>query len=222
MWDIKGVIFDLDGTLIDTEALCNQSGVETGKALGLDLDLAFWETLAGIDDVNRLARINETCGTSIDQQTFYDTWDHFSAKALERGVPYKPGVPDILDHFHARNLPIALCTSSRRNMADVKIEVAGFTPYFAATVAFEDVQHAKPAPDPYILAAQMIGLAPNQCIAFEDSNAGAHSARAAGCLTIQVPDLQEPDGVSAHVVGKSLFEGLEAAESLVNWATPAR
>lgn len=212
------VVFDLDGTLVDTESLCNETGVEACTNLGVPVGLPFFESLAGIDDRTRARLIEAEAGATLDLGAFLAEWDRLCSLRFAQGIPVKAGVFDLLDRIGLPDLalPVALATSSRRGPAEEKIRGAGFAGRFAAVVTFDDVAAAKPAPDPYLLACQRLGVDPARALAFEDSEPGAASARAAGLTVVQVPDLHGPDpswtgGAHAHHVAPTLLEGARMA-----------
>lgn len=205
------VIFDLDGTLIDTETLCNETGVAACRILGHDVSLAFFESLAGIHDVERARLIGNHVGAAIDLDRFYFEWDRLCTIRFQDGIPLKSGAVELLDRIAALDLPMAIATSSRRKPAHDKIEMAGLARWFQNVVTFDDVVAAKPAPDPYLLAVERLGATPARAIAFEDSDTGAKSARAAGLTVVQVPDIHPTDGANADHVAVSLLAGAVAA-----------
>ena len=205
------VIFDLDGTLIDTETLCNQTGVDTCSALGLDVSLAFFETLAGIHDAERIRLLSDLTGVAIDPDQFNALWDEKTYARFADGIPLKPGVFDLLAHIRALGLPMAIATSSRRLPAATKVAVAGLRPWMDAVVSCDDIAQPKPAPDAYLHAAALLGVAPVECLVFEDSEVGAKSAWDAGMTVVQVPDIHAASGQYAHFVAGSLLEGARLA-----------
>lgn len=204
------VIFDLDGTLIDTEVLCNETGVAACAALGHPVGLDFFETLAGIDDTRRAELIARETGRHLDREAFFAEWDRLCEIRFDAGIPLKPGVPDVFDRIRLRGLPMAICTSSRRNMAESKIRGAGFGGFFSAVITVEDAVSPKPHPSPYQVAAAALGVEPHRCLAFEDSETGARAARTAGMTVVQVPDQHATEGQHAHLVSATIAEGLEA------------
>jgi len=205
------VIFDLDGTLIDTESLCNTAGAEACANLGFPVSVAFFESLAGIDDRTRARLIEEHTGTPVEFGAFLAEWDALCTRRFEQGIPIKPGAVDLLDRLGALGLPLALATSSRRGPAGEKLGFTGLGRHFRTVVTFDDVAAPKPAPDPYLLAAERLGVAPRRCLAFEDSETGARSAHAAGMTVVQVPDLHPTKGAHAHHVAPTLLEGARLA-----------
>lgn len=205
------VIFDLDGTLIDTEVLCNETGVAACRNMGHEVSLAFFETLAGIHDVERARLIGEHVGAKIDLARFYGEWDRLCEIRFADGIPLKPGAVVLLERIADLDLPMAVATSSRRKPAHDKIAQAGLAHWFPTVITFDDVKQAKPAPDPYLLAAARLSVLPAQCLAFEDSETGARAAHAAGMTVVQVPDLHAASGLHAHHVAPSLWAGALAA-----------
>lgn len=208
---ITAALFDLDGTLIDTEALCNETGVAACAALGLDIPLSFFESLAGIHDAERARRIAAHAGRPLDRDAFYAEWDRLTSARMAGGIPLKPGARDVLDGLRDRGMAIALVTSSRRGPAAEKLRAAGIAGCFDRVVTVEDVVRPKPAPDPYLTAAAALGRDPADCVVFEDSEPGARAGFAAGCVVVQVPDLHGTDGRHAHHVAPSLAEGARMA-----------
>ena len=205
------VVFDLDGTLIDTESLCNAAGVEACAALGLPVTLAFFESLAGIDDRTRARLIEEHVGSPVELGAFLAEWDRLCTLRFQGGIPVKTGAVDLLDRLGALGVPLALATSSRRGPAAEKLAASDLARHFRAVVTFDDVAAPKPAPDAYLLAAERLGADPRRCLAFEDSEPGARAAHAAGCTVVQVPDLHPTKGAHAHIVASSLLEGAALA-----------
>ena len=205
------VVFDLDGTLIDTENLCNDAGVAACDTLGLPVDLAFFETLAGIHDDERVRLISAHIGGHVDKAAFFAEWDRQCALRFQEGIPLKPGATDLLSRLTDLGLPLGLATSSRREPAHNKLRLAGLDRWFASVVTFDDVPAAKPAPDPYLLSAARLNAAPTRCIAFEDSETGARSGHAAGLTVVQVPDIHAATGQHAHHVADTLLDGARAA-----------
>lgn len=208
---IAAALFDLDGTLVDTEALCNDTGVDACAALGVPVDHAFFEGLAGIHDEERVRRIVAHTGLTLDRDRFYAEWDRRTLVRMEAGIALKPGARELLAILQGRGLPLALVTSSRRGPAWAKLRGANLEGIFARVVTVEDVVQAKPSPDPYLLAARALGVAPGDCVVFEDSDPGALSGRRAGCIVVQIPDRAGQTSEHAHYRAHDLMEGAALA-----------
>lgn len=202
----QAVIFDLDGTLLDTEAITHAAGIEAFAELGVDVDPAFLHGLVGKDDATGGALIRAAY-PGMDPARFETLWIAGVRRRSAAGIPLKPFALDLLDLIVQ---PRAIATSSGRESAARKLSVSRL-PAFEHVVTFDDVERPKPAPDPYLLAARLLRVDPAACIAFEDSDTGAASARAAGMTVVQVPDIVPTDGRHAHHLAPDLLSGARAA-----------
>jgi HAD superfamily hydrolase (TIGR01509 family) len=195
------VIFDLDGTLIDSEAVTQAAGIEAFATLGVSVEPAFLHSLIGIDDQTG-AGIVRARFPDLDTEAFALTWTRAVRARYRAGVPLKPGTLDVLG---AIRLPKALATSSTRHQADTKLARSGLGMHFDHVVTFDDVAAPKPHPEPYLLAARLLGVDASRCLAFEDSETGARSAHAAGMTVVQIPDILPATGDFAHHVAPDLM-----------------
>lgn len=202
----EAVIFDLDGTLLDTEAITHAAGIEAFASQGICIDPAFLHGLVGKDDATG-GRMIRARFPQLDPALFESVWAAGVQRRMAAGIPLKPFALDLLSSI---TLPRAIATSSGRESATRKLAVCRL-PAFAHVVTFDDVARPKPAPDPYLLAACLLGVEPARCLAFEDSDTGAASARAAGMTVVQVPDLVPTDGRHAHHLAPDLLSGARAA-----------
>ncbi len=201
------VIFDLDGTLIDTEALAIRSARAVFARIDIPLDEPLFHSLIGRDLASGDAILRAAYPQLDIDRLKTDLHAGFEAE-LAAGLPLKPGALDLLDQI---TQPRALCTSSQRASAHRKLDLAGLAQAFAHVVTREDVVAAKPHPEPYLLTAQLLGVDPARCLVFEDSEAGAAAAMAAGCVVVQIPDIIPTQGVHAHHVAPTLIEGARMA-----------
>lgn len=201
------LLFDLDGTLVDTESIALETGLAAYALHGHQVSRAFLETLVGTDDITA-ERLIRAAIPDIDLAAVNQTHVTAIAKRLDQGLPLKPGVIELLT---ATGIPAAVVTSSRRASAARKLALAGIAGHFTHVVALEDVTAAKPAPDPYLLAASLFGAAPGRCLVFEDSEPGAEAAYRAGCVVVQVPDTVPSTGRFAHHLAPDLLTGARMA-----------
>lgn len=201
------LFFDLDGTLIDTESIAVRSGMAALAAHGLKADLATMHSLIGKDEATSNALLSAAF-PSADFASVHAHWRAGFAAGVEAGLPLKPGAKELLA---ATALPCVLVTSSQRASAHRKLAIAGIADAFAHVVTFDDVQNPKPAPEPYLLAAEMLQLSPARCLVFEDSETGAESAHRAGCVVVQVPDILPGTGRWAHHLADDLVTGARMA-----------
>ncbi len=208
------VLFDMDGLMIESERALLECWRETALELGLELDDALWLSFVGLSDRachdilrERLANEDTVQALLHGLQTRYDA-------RVDAGLPLKTGVLDLLALLKARGIPRAVVTSTRRPRALQKLESTGLLPHFDDVITGNEVQHSKPAPDIYLLAAQRLGVAPSHCIVLEDSVPGVRAALAAGMTPIQVPDLVLPDD-TVRALGHRIVDSLVHARALI-------
>lgn len=205
------ILFDLDGTLIDTESLAMRAGMTAFAALGHIVDEDFMHSLVGVDLPNA-GRMIEAALPDLDALALHGLWRQGFQAAIAKGLPLKPGVDELLS---LRLRPMAIVTSSGRAEAHHKLKLTGIADAFVHVITVDDVQSAKPAPDPYLLAAARMGVLPSRCLVFEDSETGAESAYRAGCHVVQVPDVVPSAGRWAHHLAPDLLAGARLAGLLI-------
>ncbi len=201
------LLFDLDGTLIDTESLAVAAGLAAFAEVGHPVSVEFLHGLVGVD-LPGSRRIIGAALPGVDQERLHPIWQAGFAAAVERGLELKPGVAQMLA---AGRVPMAVVTSSGRVEAHHKLGLSGIAAAFDLVISRDDVTSAKPSPEPYLLAAQRLGVLPSRCLAFEDSEVGAEAAHRAGCVVVQVPDVVPGTGKWAHHLAENIIEGARMA-----------
>jgi beta-phosphoglucomutase-like phosphatase (HAD superfamily) len=201
------VLFDLDGTLIDSESVAVRTGFAAFASVGQPIDSAFLHGLIGKDNPTA-SGIIRAAFPGLDIVRLNAVWSHGFQTEMQKDVPLKPFVHELLARIA---LPCALVTSSRRAEAHDKLARSELARYFDHVVALEDVTTPKPAPDPYLLAARLLKVVPARCLVFEDSETGAEAAHRAGCTVVQVPDIVPASGRWAHHVVPDLLQGARQA-----------
>jgi beta-phosphoglucomutase-like phosphatase (HAD superfamily) len=201
------LLFDLDGTLIDTESIALETGLAAFAAAGHAVDEGFMHRLVGRDEPTA-AGIIRAAIPGADLDAINRAWRAAFAAGVDRGLPLKPGAAELL--ALARQ-PLAIVTSTGREGAHRKLAIAGIARAFSHVVTLDDVTAPKPAPDPYLLAASLFGFAPERCLVFEDSETGAEAAHRAGCTVVQVPDVVPSEGRWAHHLAPDLLTGARMA-----------
>ncbi|GAN54913.1 HAD family hydrolase [Tanticharoenia sakaeratensis] len=199
---IDGVIFDMDGLLLDSETLAMEAMEAAGRSMGYDMPLSFCRRMIGIpaDQCRQLVR--DTFGEDAPVEGLFEAQEVALRAMVDAGrLVTKEGVVPLLDYLDAERMPRAIATSSSRYRADHHLGLVGLLERFDVIVTRDDVTRGKPDPEPYLLAASKIGVAPAQCLALEDSPSGARAAQAAAIRTIVVPDLiSAPDDVRARAL----------------------
>ncbi|HWL60331.1 MAG TPA: HAD family phosphatase [Microbacteriaceae bacterium] len=207
-----GVLWDMDGTLVNTEPLWMQAEEELVGSFG-----GVWTQEQALQCVGQglptSARILQAAGVRLSEDEIID-WltDHVTAHLDPAAMPWRPGAVELLRELHEAGVPNALVTMSYRRMAEAIAGQLGFAG-FDAIVAGDEVAHEKPHPDPYLRGAAALGLDPADCVAFEDSVFGVASAVAAGTIAVAVPFLVEIPDAGDHHRWTSL-DGRTAADVL--------
>lgn len=205
------VLFDLDGTLVDTESVSLHTGMAAFAAVGQPVSLAFMHAMVGKDQAGGNAVISAAY-PGLDLDALNAHWRAAFKASVARELRLKPGVVAVLS---AIDVPMAVVTSSGRDEAHAKVEKAGLAHFFRTIVSVHDVTRAKPDAEPFLLAATRLGVDPARCLVFEDSDVGAEGAHRAGCTVVQVPDMQPSTGPFAHHLAPDLIAGARMAGLVV-------
>ncbi|GGO16568.1 HAD family hydrolase [Microbispora bryophytorum] len=186
------VLFDMDGTLVDTEDLWWDACVEVAGGLGSPLGEADREALFGLSVEDAALHISGGPGAGAVESLLTDAF----TRRLKNGVTMLPGAVALLEALRAAGIPAGLVSASPRPVVDLVLETVGGH-RFRLSVAAGDSARNKPAPDPYLAAAARLGVDPAACVAIEDSPTGVASARSAGCAVIVVGPSGAAGGVTA-------------------------
>lgn len=190
---VHAVVFDMDGLLVDSESVYRDAMFATAAADGLDLPLPVFQSMIGTAWVTGAQILRDHFGADFDTDAFErGCSERFYAQVEQAGLCLKAGVLELLDDLEALGLPRAVATSSTHNAVRNSLGPHGLPARFQAIVARGDYAEAKPKPDPFLTAAARLGIAPEHCLALEDSHNGVRAAHAAGMMTIMVPDLLDP------------------------------
>jgi HAD superfamily hydrolase (TIGR01509 family) len=182
-------LFDMDGLLFDSERLYAESILTAAREVGCAMSHDVFLQLVGRSHEVNHRFLLDHYGADYPLQALIATWGrHFRALAAA-GLPLKPGAAELLDLLDELGLPRAIATSSTHANVQQNLSALGLVDRFHSVVARGDYVSGKPSPDPFLKAAERLGVAPTLCLALEDSHNGVRSASAAGMMTIMVPDL---------------------------------
>jgi HAD superfamily hydrolase (TIGR01509 family) len=208
----KAAIFDMDGLLIDSERAISAAWIAGARELGFKLEMADFMRVIGTASQQSTAMLIEIMGS---EEAMRATAAKAHALLPQAGgapvFPLKTGALPLLEALRAAGIPCAVASSSNVDEIRHRLGHVDVLKYFRSVAGGNEVTHGKPDPALYLLAAARLGVPPEDCIAFEDSENGARAAQAAGVRVVIVPDLKHPpDDVAtrAHGVIGSLAEAV--------------
>lgn len=198
---LKGIIFDMDGLMIDTESLLQVFWCKAANQLGYPMTK---EQVLGIRSLSSKYAIPHL------KHLFGEDFDYYSVRKLriemmndyisKNGLIKKTGLDELLEFLKTTDLKIAVATATDFKRTQMYLKSIDVFDYFDKIICGDMIKNGKPEPDIYIEAAEKLGLEPNECIALEDSPNGILSAYNAGCKPVMVPDLTAPDDKTAALL----------------------
>jgi HAD superfamily hydrolase (TIGR01509 family) len=178
-----GVVFDCDGTLVDSEPLSGEAWRRAVAPYGYAVTDADLAACLGIPYLRTHAFLGERVDLP-DPQTFWPQLRRELFALIDAGLPRFADAVQALEDLRARGVPVAVASSSVRERLDHTLASAGLA--FSVSIAGDEVEHGKPAPDMFLAAAERLGVAPARCVVVEDSPPGVAAGRAAGMPTLGV------------------------------------
>lgn len=214
---MRAVLFDMDGTLVDSEKLWDIALQQLYVRLGGVLTPSVRAATVGGSAEGVMQIVYTDLGLEPDPTEMAATadWLHdITGDLFDAGLPWCDGARELLDALAQAAVPMALVTNTRRALTERALESIG-RDYFTASVCGDEVAAGKPAPDPYRRAAALLSLDPEQCLAIEDSVTGAASAENAGCPVLVVPnDVEVPRSTRRHHVATLAGLGVPRLRSI--------
>ena len=203
MSSIKAIIFDKDGTLHDTE----KDYLQAWKAAAEEFNVPDIENTVRDCTGTTIPWIAEYWAKKYPHIPFEDYLprrQHYYFGILEQGVPVKEGAHEVLAYLKAQGYKIGMATSTPWDTVKDHLERTDMAKYFDTIVTGDMIEHGKPAPDIYLLAAERLGVDPAECVGVEDSPNGVRSIHAAGMRAVMIPDLVEPSPEVEALVWRKL------------------
>jgi HAD superfamily hydrolase (TIGR01509 family) len=210
------VLFDMDGTLIDSEPVWFETEVRLLAEYGFDLGPEHWEKVLGQPNEVACNYLIGVSGVPLSWRELSELIETAMVGQLSQGLDLLPGAKELLVELQAAGVPTALVSASSRRIVDACLGVIG-ADFFRHTVSGDDVTRSKPAPEPYLLAADLLGVDAAGCVVIEDSPIGVAAGSAAGCRVLAVPhaDVAVPEHPLITRVGSLDGIDLEFLSTLI-------
>jgi 2-haloalkanoic acid dehalogenase type II len=206
------ILFDMDGTLFDTEKHYQWAWRKAIADAGYELDASEVLKLRSLGAPYNVAQFQEWFGEEVDYRAIRQERVDLMKDMLAHEIPLKPQVPQTLEKLRQMGYSMAVVTATAQEQAVSNLKLAGLLPFFDHVISASMVKRGKPAPDVYLYACEVLGVQPENCYAVEDSPNGVMSAHAAGCRTIIIPDLSQPDAELSRL----LYRKLDTFGELIN------
>lgn len=213
---ILGVLFDMDGLLLDTERLYSTAFEQACAEHGWEMRHDLWARCIGTTDARGREILAEGYGSDFPLKKVLSRWRFIYEELQAKSLRPMPGALALLGKLREWQLPVGLVTSTNRVATGAKMHRCGLDKYFIARVCGGEATRGKPSPEPYLLGARLLGLKPENTLVLEDSDNGVRAGVSAGAQVIQVPDALEPEPqivALGHTVHSSLNETLELLSS---------
>ena len=185
-----GLIFDCDGTLVDTAPIHFHSVIEALKPLGLNMTPEWYFARTGLTPAALFAEFGNLNGVTLDLADLSRRYAPIFISNLDRAQEITV-VADVARQNHGK-VPMAVGSNGHLHNVEATLRITGLLPLFDQVVSADDVSHGKPAPDVYLEAARRINVAPADCIVFEDTDEGLEAAHRAGMRTRDIRLVVEP------------------------------
>lgn len=207
----RAVVFDMDGLLLETEDLWHASESELFRRHGASFTREDQLSLIGTSPDVSSRYYAERLGWPTERgRELFDEMIGLMHEHVRREVAARPGAIELVEELRRLDIPLGLASNSPRFLVDDALATAALGDAFDAIVTSDDVANPKPAPDIYLRACELLGVAPAEALALEDSTSGVVAAKAAGLTCIAVPLFAETDVSAADRVIASLEELLES------------
>jgi HAD superfamily hydrolase (TIGR01509 family) len=189
---VRAVVFDMDGLLVDTEVVVFRAMERAAAGFGGEMPFATFKRMVGLQHAVSDLIVVEHFGEGFDLQAWSAAVSAHFREELAAGIALKAGAAEILGHLDAAGLPRAIATSSSLESVHASLGPHSLVGRFDALITRDVQTRGKPHPEPFLKAAEALGVDPADCLALEDSHNGVRAAAAAGMMTIMVPDMLDP------------------------------
>ena len=210
---IRGILFDMDGLVLDSEVLYTRFWREAAHSLGYPMTVEQSLGMRSLGKGRGQPYLESLFGPGIDYTTLRCKRIELMDAYVEiHGIPPKPGIFELLDYMEENGIAAAITSSSPMEFIGKHLSSVGLLHRFQKLCSGHNVPNTKPAPDIYLLGARELELKPEECLALEDSPTGVLSAYRAGCLPVMIPDLDQP----GEDTRKLLFAKADSLADIIN------
>lgn len=210
----KAVVFDLDGTLIDTEKIYHIAWPKAIADMGYTLTEEMFLSLRSLGRPFAPAKFKEWFGDDFDyDQARAIRKQYFNDYVKAHGITRKTGAVELLTYLHEKKITTAIATATDPERANQYLTMTELSGYFDRIISATMVDEGKPSPKVYAYACEQLGLSPGECVAVEDAPNGIRSAYGAGMQVIMVPDLSQPD----EELREMLFASVESLDQIITY-----
>jgi HAD superfamily hydrolase (TIGR01509 family) len=214
---IKGIIFDMDGLMFDTERLVIKAWDFAGKQMGYSITKDIVIKTLGLNTENTRRVFIEHLGNNFDFYVIRKIRVDYMTDYIDKnGIPIKTGLIELLDFLKSNHYKMTVATSTEKEKTEYYFKKANISYYFDDIVCGDMIERGKPEPDIYLKASKIIGVAPNECLALEDSPIGILSAYRAGMKPVMIPDLVKPNEETNKILYAKLPTLFDVIELLNN------